>query len=117
MSSVLTAACRSVSLECTLTVEQSGCTPQPWQVLIFDDRIELISPGTLPNDLTIENIRSGVSNMRNPFISSFATKELPYRGIGTGVRRAVAAIPDLELVSDREANLFTAIIPRNIHNA
>lgn len=84
----------------------------PWRVFLFDDRIELISPGTLPNDLTIENIRSGVSNMRNPYISSFATKELPYRGIGTGVRRALAAIPDLGLVSDREANLFTVTIPR-----
>lgn len=84
----------------------------PWRVLIFDNRIELISPGALPNSLTIENVRNGVSVVRNPVITSFATKELPYRGIGTGIRRALATVPQLELVSDATANLFTARIPR-----
>jgi ATP-dependent DNA helicase RecG len=87
----------------------------PLRVMIFDDRIELISPGALPNNLTVENIRNGVSIIRNPLIASYATKgnELPYRGIGTGIRRALAAVPDLELESDHDRNLFTARIPRN----
>ena len=87
----------------------------PWRVMLFDDRIELISPGALPNNLTIENIRNGVSVIRNPLLASFATKgdELPYRGIGTEIRRALAAVPNLELESDHERNLFTAKIPRN----
>jgi len=86
----------------------------PWRIMLFDNRIELISPGDLPNNLTVENIRNGVSNIRNPLIASFATKgnELPYRGIGTGIRRALAAVPDLDLESDHERNLFTARIPR-----
>jgi len=86
----------------------------PCRVLLFDNRIELISPGELPNNLTVENIRNGVSVIRNPLIASFATKgnELPYRGIGTGIRRALAAVPDLELQTDHERNLFTARIPR-----
>ena len=86
----------------------------PWRVMIFDNRIELISPGALPNNLTVENIRNGVSVIRNPLIASFATKggELPYRGIGTGIRRALAAIPALELESDHDQNLFTARIQR-----
>ena len=84
----------------------------PWRVMIFDDRIELISPGALPNNLTIANIRNGVSNIRNPLTASFATKELPYRGIGTGILRALAAVPDLVLESDHDRNLFTARIPR-----
>lgn len=84
----------------------------PWRLFIFDDRIELISPGSLPNNITIENVRNGVSVIRNPLIASFATKELPYRGIGTGIRRALAAVPDLILESDYERNLFTARIPR-----
>lgn len=83
-----------------------------WRVFMFDNRIELISPGALPNNLTVENIRNGVSNIRNPLIASFATKELPYRGIGTGIRRALAAVPDLELESDHDRNLFIARIPR-----
>ena len=84
----------------------------PWRIMIFDNRIEIISPGALPNNLTIENIRSGVSVIRNPLIASFATKELPYRGIGTGILRAMAAAPDLMLESDHERNLFIARIPR-----
>jgi len=84
----------------------------PWRIMIFDNRIELISPGSLPNNLTIENIRNGVSIMRNPLIASFATKELPYRGLGTGIRRARALVPGLELESDHERNIFTARIPR-----
>ncbi len=86
----------------------------PWRVMLFDNRIELISPGALPNNITVENIRNGVSVIRNPLIASFATKgnELPYRGIGTGIRRALAAVPDLELESDHERNLFIARIPR-----
>ena len=86
----------------------------PWRILIFDDRVELISPGMLPNNLTVENIRSGVSIIRNPIIASFATKELPYRGIGTGILRALSKAPDRELESSQEHNLFTARIPRKI---
>jgi ATP-dependent DNA helicase RecG len=84
----------------------------PWRVFLFDNRIELISRGALPNALTIENIKNGVSVVRNPVITSFATKELPYRGIGTGIRRALAAVPALDLESDHQSNLFTARIPR-----
>jgi len=86
----------------------------PWRVMLFDNRIELISPGALPNSLTIENIRYGVSVIRNPIIASFATKadELPYRGIGTGIRRALAAVPELEFESSHDLTLFTTRIPR-----
>lgn len=86
----------------------------PWRVMIFDDRVELISPGMLPNNLTVENIRYGISIIRNPLIASFAIKELPYRGTGTGILRALKHVPDLELVSDPERNLFIARIPRKI---
>jgi len=86
----------------------------PWRLMLFDNRIELISPGALPNNLTLANIRNGVSVIRNPLIASFATKggELPYRGIGTGIRRALASTPDIEFESDHDCNLFTARIPR-----
>jgi predicted HTH transcriptional regulator len=85
----------------------------PWRVMIFDNRIELISPGSLPNNLTVENVRHGVSIIRNPLITSFAQMgELPYWGMGTGIRRALAAVPRLKLESDHGRNLFIARIPR-----
>lgn len=84
----------------------------PWRVFIFDDRIEIISPGCLPNHLTIEKMKSGVSCARNATIASFASKELPYRGLGTGVKRAVEVIPDIQFESDRDANWLKAIVKR-----
>lgn len=47
----------------------------PIRLFILEDRIEIISPGALPNKLTIENIKNGISIIRNPILTSFATKE------------------------------------------
>lgn len=87
----------------------------PVRIFIFDNRIELLSPGHLPNNLTIEHIKKGVSNIRNPILTSFATKILPYRGLGNGILRALKAYPHIEFVDDREGNLFTVIIRRNVN--
>lgn len=85
----------------------------PIRIFIFSDRIEIISPGHLPNHLTIEKIRRGNSVQRNPIIASFIAKGLlPYRGLGTGVRRALENVPNTAFVNDYESALFTAIIPR-----
>jgi len=83
------------------------------RVFVFDDRVEIISPGHLPNNLTVANIRSGNSNIRNPVLTSFATKLLPYRGLGTGILRALRAYPGIDFEDDEERNLFRAVIRRN----
>ncbi|HED06372.1 MAG TPA: ATP-dependent DNA helicase RecG [Ignavibacteria bacterium] len=85
----------------------------PIRLFVFDDRIEIISPGRLPNNLTIENIKSGNSNIRNDVLTSFATKELPYRGIGTGIRRAIKNYSDIDFVNDIEGEKFIVIIQRS----
>lgn len=84
----------------------------PVKILIFADRIEIVSPGHLPNNLTIENIKMGNSNVRNPILASFAPKVLPYRGLGSGIKRAIKAYPDIELIDDRDGNNFKVIIKR-----
>jgi ATP-dependent DNA helicase RecG len=86
----------------------------PIRLLVFVDRVEIISPGHLPNNLTIDNIKLGNSNIRNPILASFATRLLPYRGLGSGIMRAMKAMPGIEFVDDREGNLFKVIIPRNV---
>lgn len=86
----------------------------PIKVLVFADRIEIVSPGHLPNNLTIENIKMGNSNVRNPILASFAPKVLPYRGLGSGIKRAIKAYPDIEFIDDRAGNTFKAIIKRRI---
>jgi len=84
----------------------------PVRVFVFEDRVTIISPGHLPNNLTIENIKRGNSNIRNPILASYATRILPYRGLGSGIIRAVKAYPHIEFQDDHAGNQFTAIIRR-----
>lgn len=85
----------------------------PIRIFIFDNRIEIISPGNLPNNLSVEKIRKGNSNIRNPVLVSFIAKGLlPYRGLGSGIKRAFENWPDIDLIDDRDGCLFTAIINR-----
>ncbi len=85
----------------------------PIRIFIFDNRIEIISPGSLPNNLTVEKIRTGNSNIRNPILASFVAKRLlPYRGLGSGIRRALEEWPDIEFIDDRQGVSFTATIHR-----
>ena len=78
--------------------------------LFFADRIEIISPEHLPNNLTVENIKAGNSVCRNPIIASFASNLLPYNDIRTGIRRALKMHPSIEFIDDRDGNLFKVII-------
>lgn len=64
--------------------------------------------------IELEIIRMKNSNIRNPILASFASKLLPYRGLGSGILRAYKAYPDIELINDRQNNLFKAIIKRKI---
>lgn len=82
------------------------------KVFIFDNRIEIISPGKLPNSLTVEKIKSGTSIARNPILFSNARYLLPYIGIGSGIPRALDSYPKIDFMNDADKELFTAIIHR-----
>ena len=84
----------------------------PIRVFVFVDRVEIISPGHLPNNLTVENIKAGNSNSRNPVLASFANQILPYRGYGSGILRALANYSFIDFIDDRDGNLFTCVIKR-----
>src|SRR5690606_33635147 len=64
------------------------------------------------DSLTPEQIRIGVSNRRNKVLAEHAAHILPYRGLGTGVPRALGAWPRIDLVDEREANQFRAVVWR-----
>lgn len=86
----------------------------PIKLLIFDDRIEITSPGHLPNHLTTEKIRTGNSNIRNPILASFVAKKiLPYRGLGSGIPRALEYWSNIEFTDDRDKCEFTATLFRD----
>lgn len=84
------------------------------RIMIFADRIELISPGHLPDVLDTEKIRFDLSNRRNPTLTSHAVHILPYRGLGTGIPRAIDAWPMIRLEADRESNQFKVVIQRAV---
>ena len=91
----------------------------PIRIFIFSDRVEIISPGNLPNNLTVEKILKGNSNIRNPVFVSFISKGiLPYRGLGTGILRAIENWPGIAFSDEREACVFKSVINRlKVHNA
>lgn len=85
----------------------------PIRLFVFDDRIEIISPGHLPNNLTVEKIRAGNSNIRNPILVSYVAKGLlPYHGLGSGIKRSVEKWPDIVFADDHDGCLFTATVHR-----
>ena len=84
----------------------------PVRLLVFDNRIEIISPGKLPNSLTVEEIKYGNPVIRNNQITLFASRTLPYSGLGSGLRRALANQPDMELENDVDGEQFIVRFPR-----
>jgi ATP-dependent DNA helicase RecG len=84
----------------------------PIRIFIFDNRIEIISPGKLTNSLTVENIKFGNSAIRNALIASYATRMLPYRGLGLGIMNALKEQPNIEFYNDVEGEQFKVVIPR-----
>lgn len=84
----------------------------PIRILLFDDRVEIISPGKLPNSLTVEDIKYGNPVIRNNQLVAFASKTMPFSGLGSGIRRAIAEQPNIELINDVEGEQFIVKIPR-----
>lgn len=82
------------------------------RILVFTDRIDIISPGHLPDSLSVDDIRHGKSNRRNPTLSEHAFRLLPYRGLGSGIPRALDEWPQIELIDETSGNQFTARVQR-----
>ncbi len=85
----------------------------PIRVFIFSNRIEIISPGNLPDFLTVDKMKSGTSVVRNPILVSFATKGLlPYHGIGSGILRVQRLWSNVLFEENPLENSFTVSISR-----
>jgi len=84
----------------------------PVLLMIFDDRLEIVSPGSLPNSLTVESIKMGQAVVRNNLIVSYASKLMEYRGFGSGIIRSLEQQPNIEFYNDIEGEQFIVKIPR-----
>ena len=86
----------------------------PIRLMIFDDRIEIVSPGCLPNSLTVENIKLGNIAVRNNLIVSYCSKLMNYKGFGSGIIRSINSQPNIEFINDVAGEQFSVIIPREL---
>lgn len=58
------------------------------RVSMFDDRVEIVSVGGLPNSVTVENYLSGdLSILRNPILANIFHRLNLIEKFGTGIRR------------------------------
>ena len=90
--------------------------PAPIRLFVFDNRVEVISPGALAGGLTEEDIRNGKTYQRNPYMATFATNALYYKGIGSGIVRILVEYPEIRLENDVNGKEFKVAVPRTIPN-
>jgi ATP-dependent DNA helicase RecG len=57
----------------------------PVQLRVFTDRLEVLSPGALPNGMTPEAMRLGASVRRNPFIVQYLAERGVVDALGRGI--------------------------------
>ena len=85
----------------------------PIRIFIFDNRVEIHSPGTLPNGLQVEDVTNGTSMPRNNYLFSNAIYLLPYTGAGSGIQRALGEGVQVEFKKDERVHEFLITIRRN----
>ncbi len=84
----------------------------PIRIFIFDNRVEIHSPGILPNGLSINDIVAGTSMPRNTFLFNNAIHLLPYTGAGSGIQRAIANGLNVQFMNSESTHEFVITIPR-----
>ena len=93
-------------------VHRSLNATAPIRIFIFDDRVEIHSPGILPNGLTVDDIVIGTSMPRNMFLFTNAIHLLPYTGAGSGMLRALSEDMNVSFSNNDRTNEFVITINR-----
>ena len=88
----------------------------PVRIFIFDNRVEIHSPGALPNGLTIDDIKAGTSMPRNTFLFNNAIYLLPYTGVGSGITRALDEDVNVTFMNNDKAQEFVITVWRGESN-
>ena len=88
----------------------------PVRIFIFDNRVEIHSPGALPNGLTIDDIKAGTSMPRNTFLFNNAIYLLPYTGVGSGITRALDENINVTFMNNDKAQEFVITVWRGESN-
>jgi predicted HTH transcriptional regulator len=75
-------------------------------LIYITTEVVIVSPGCLPDSLTVESIKLGNAAVRNNLITSFCSKLMSYRGFGSGIIRAVESQPNIEMENDEKGEQF-----------
>lgn len=86
-----------INAHCHRNLTDDSCV----QVAIYDDRLEVTSPGGLYNGLTFEELMNGHSKIRNRAIASIFNKMGLVESWGTGVKRILGAAKSYGLPAPR----------------
>ncbi len=76
-------------LICNAVCHRSLLEPSNIQISLFDDRLEIVSPGSVPRGLTINKIKEGRSKIRNSGIASAFNYLQLIEKWGTGIPRVI----------------------------
>lgn len=87
----------------------------PIRVLVFEDRVEVRSPGGLPNSVRLAQLPAGVHVLRNPTLYNLLLKRGLVTDAGSGIPRLIQLVrertgtePTLRLAGDE----FVVTLPR-----
>ena len=88
----------------------------PIRILVFEDRVEVRSPGGLPNSVRLSQLPAGVHVLRNPTLYNLLLKRGLVTDAGSGIPRLIQLVrehtgraPTLRLASDE----FVVTLPRD----
>ena len=87
----------------------------PIRVLVFDNRIEIRTPGTLPNTVTLESLPFGIHVLRNPMIYNMLLRVGLVTDAGSGIPRIIRLTRQAtgqEPAFRQEGNEFVLVLPR-----
>lgn len=80
-------------------------------IIIYKDRIEFKSPGSIPSTLTVEKMKQGIMYHRNPLVVQFLYDSGYVERLGRGIRNSIRKMnefngTDIEIISDRAETVF-----------
>ena len=82
-----------INAQCHRSFMDSSCV----QVALYDDRLEITSPGMLYGGLTLKEAVNGRSKIRNKAIAEVFSRMELIEGWGTGIRRIIKRAVEYQL--------------------
>ncbi len=87
----------------------------PIRLVVFDDRIEIRTPGTLPNTVTLASLPFGIHVLRNPMIYSMLLRVGLVTDVGSGIPRIIRLVrqrTQQEPTFHQQGSEFVLTLPR-----